>query len=131
MSHGRGKKHCPQGHVVGVRTRICNCGYEFPFKKNNEVVVKPKENGSTFDYSQFPGYVGGDIIYTPGINPNSKDNICPINVDQYNNIIDWAWAMYDYANRKNIYYTTMALKYLAKRKWDEQEVQKLDKLYEN
>ena len=125
----KGKKICPKcKHPCGCRSKICpSCSTQF----FNEEAVKPEENGSTIDYSQFPGYVGGDIIYTPGVNVNSKDNICPIDVNQYNNIIDWAWAMYDYANRKNVYYTVMALKYLAKRKWDEQEVKKLDKFYEN
>ena len=40
----RGRKQCPNcGTFVGVRTKVCSCGYEFPMKTKQVAEVVASE----------------------------------------------------------------------------------------
>ena len=44
---GQGKKTCTScGAVVGVRTRVCNCGFEFPAPKLKTKSAKPSDDST-------------------------------------------------------------------------------------
>ena len=136
-------------NVFPVKTQKNEIQKEQIQKPIPNVEVTPNEDGLTHEINkeidqetdqqsllanmrkEFPGYRGGNVIYTPGESYYSNKSICPINTKDFENIEDWCQAMYDHACQNGFYYAACALKYLAKKYYSKEDLVKIDKFYES
>jgi hypothetical protein len=119
---GRGKKQCPTcSNFMGVRTRTCECGYEFVKGEKTKQKTIYDENPNCLDnlfaakmYSQNTG----PIIYTP----RGK---CPVNLKDMD-IVDWLESILCEGRATNCAYTPSAIKYFLRYSIDSKEFKELE-----
>lgn len=105
---GQGKKRCPECElIIGVRNKICICGYKF--KKGDGVTVKDTPTDPDIKIiknimQNLELYGGGRIIWTP-CQP------CPVNLKKAESVISWAKDVLGYGVGKREIYSLSCLIY--------------------
>jgi len=134
----KGKKTCPECQAeLGVRTKVCACGYAFPVKEKKQKTQAGKRTKKSDDSKEAQeakkpihellrapilipsgeppfapkGYKGGSkpvwSVSDPWPEPASDDDIS-----------EWAWALKDHYSKKGKILTTRGVIYYARYFWD-------------
>lgn len=115
----RGQKTCPKcKFTTGPRSQECpNCEYKFfVSKEEKEQEILQEETDKLKELREkYPGYRGGDIVFTPGKSPSSKEPFLPVPLKGFSqkDVNEWVDKLQGYAYKNNMYYTPEAIRYFA------------------